>query len=99
MSPANAHQLTEAWGIAVNQVKSLLELLASHIKVWVQVPATPLGIQSLLIHMGRQQRMAEGLSFPATRMEDRDGVLDSWLQPGPDLVTESVWGIEVLSLS
>lgn len=53
--------------------------MASHIGVWVQVPAAPHPIQ--LIKLGRQQ-----VEYP-------HGVSGSWIQCGLSLAIAAVWGM------
>lgn len=48
-------------GITAQHVKPLLGTSASHFRVQVQVPVSPLLIHVLLMHQGRQQKMARVL--------------------------------------
>lgn len=65
-------------GVVVQQVKLLLGMLTSHIRMpllSIQFPAD--------IHPGRQQMMFQSTWVPVTQVGDPNGVPGSWLSTGP----------------
>lgn len=65
---------------------------ASHTRMLIQVLAIWFPSSCLLIRLGWEQQVTQGLGL-CHPMASLDGVVDYWCQRRPVLVTAAIWGI------